>query len=117
MTKASRRGFLRQLFLASDTVFARSAARTLVCVFLRGGADTLNLVVPYGDDEYYALRPTISIPPPSRSVDKKDAALRLNDFYGFHPALRPLLPVFEEGRLGIVQAVGSDNSSGSHFEA
>jgi uncharacterized protein (DUF1501 family) len=117
MTKASRRGFLRQLFLASDTALAGSAARTLVCVFLRGGADTLNLVVPYGDDEYYALRPTISIPPPSRGSDKKDAALRLNDFYGFHPMLRPLLPIFEEGRLGIVQAVGSDNPTGSHFEA
>ena len=117
MTKASRRGFLRQLFLAGDTVASRSTAQTLVCIFLRGGADTLNLVVPYGDDRYYHLRPTISIAAPSGSVDKKETAVRLDDFYGFHPVLRPLLPIFEKGRLGIVQAVGSDNLTGSHFEA
>lgn len=46
-----------------------------------------------------------------------DNASRLDDFYGFHPKLRPLLPLFKEGRLAIVQSVGSDNSSGSHFEA
>ena len=91
--------------------------RTLVCVFLRGGADTLNLIAPYGDDRYYKLRPTISIPPPTSDSDANDAAIRLDDFYAFHPKLRPLLPLFKEGRLGVVQAVGSDNASGSHFEA
>src|SRR5215471_10487021 len=85
----------------------------LVCIFLRGGADTLNLVVPYGDDQYYKLRPTLAIPPPSRS----GGAIRLDDFYAFHPKLAPLYPIFSEGRLAIVQAVGSDNTSGSHFEA
>lgn len=90
--------------------------RTLVCVFLRGGADTLNLIAPYGDDRYYKLRPTISIPPPRSDSDANDAAIRLDDFYAFHPKLRPLLPLFKEGRLGVVQAVGSDNASGSHFE-
>src|SRR5499426_2771788 len=89
----------------------------LVCIFLRGGADTLNLIVPYGDDRYYKFRPTISIPPPNGDGEAKDAALRLDDFYAFHPKLRPLLPLFKEGRLGVVQAVGSDNASGSHFEA
>jgi len=43
--------------------------------------------------------------------------LRLDDFYAFHPTLAPLLPAFNEGRLGIVQAVGTDNPTGSHFEA
>src|SRR5215831_13199819 len=85
----------------------------LVCIFLRGGADTLNLVVPYGDDRYYKLRPTLAIPPPFRA----GGAIRLDDFYGFHPKLAPLYPIFAEGRLAIVQAVGSDNTSGSHFEA
>src|SRR5215471_308415 len=85
----------------------------LVCIFLRGGADTLNLVVPYGDDRYYKLRPTLAIPPPS----KAGGALRLDDFYAFHPKLAPLYPIFAEGRLAILQAVGSDNVSGSHFDA
>ena len=87
---------------------------TLVCVFLRGGADTLNLVAPCGDDQYYKLRPTLSVLAPSNNVD---AGVRLDDFYAFHPMLRALYPLFAEGRLGIVQAVGSDNPSGSHFEA
>jgi len=103
--------------IGSESVIPEAGAQTLVCVFLRGGADTLNLVVPYGDDQYYALRPTLSIPPPSKSGEKADASIRLDDFYAFHPKLSPLLPVFKEGRLGIVQAVGSDNTSGSHFEA
>lgn len=113
----SRRGFLRQMAIGHEAVMALPTDQTLVCVFLRGGADTLNLVVPYGDDRYYKLRPTISIPPPTANGEPKDAAIRLDDFYGFHPKLRPLLPLFKEGRLAIVQSVGSDNTSGSHFEA
>ena len=117
MRKASRRGFLRQMVLGSQAVVPDAGAKTMVCVFLRGGADTLNLIVPYGDDQYYKARPTISIPSPAKSGENKDAAIRLDDFYALHPKLRPLLPIFKEGRLGIVQAVGSDNTSGSHFEA
>jgi uncharacterized protein (DUF1501 family) len=80
---------------------------------LRGGADTLNIVVPYGDDLYYTLRPTIAIGRPSVS----GGAIRLDDFYGLHPKLASLLPLFREGRLAIIQSVGSDNPTGSHFEA
>ncbi len=114
---ASRRGFLRQMMIGHESAAIAAGEQTLVCVFLRGGADTLNLAVPYGDDRYYKLRPTISIPAPTSDEDAKDAAIRLDDFYAFHPKLRPLLPLFKEGRLAIVQSVGSDNSSGSHFEA
>lgn len=91
--------------------------QTLVCVFLRGGADTLNMVVPYGDDWYYKLRPTIAIPPPASNAEANDAAIRLDEFYGLHPKLRPIAPLFNEGRLAVVQSAGSDNVSGSHFEA
>ena len=52
-----------------------------------------------------------------RTQDNDVTSLRLDDFYAFHPKLRPLLPAFKEGRLGIVQAVGTDNPTGSHFEA
>jgi uncharacterized protein (DUF1501 family) len=116
MSKASRRNFLRQVMIGHQSILPDAGAKTLVCVFLRGGADTLNLIAPYGDDQYYKLRPTISLPPP-RQIESDQAAIRLDDFYAFHPKLRPLLPLFREGRLGIVQAVGSDNTSGSHFEA
>lgn len=77
----------------------------LVCIFLRGGADTLNLLVPHGDDGYFRARPTLGI---------RDA-LDLDGFYGLHPKAAPLRPLFEDGRLAFVQAVGCDDASGSHF--
>ena len=115
-SRPSRRGFIRQLILANENVLPAAREHTLVCVFLRGAADTLNMVVPYGDDQYYKSRPTLAIPAPSQNKEN-DVGLRLDDFYAFHPKLRPLLPAFNEGRLGIVQAVGTDNPTGSHFEA
>jgi uncharacterized protein (DUF1501 family) len=86
---------------------------TLICVFLRGGADTLNLWVPYADDNYYRLRPTVSIKAPGND---SDAAIRLTDHYALHPMMRPLEAAFKEGRFGAVQSVGVKNGSGSHFE-
>ena len=109
MSNTSRRAFVRKLLLAPETALPSIGERTLVCIFLRGAADTLNMVIPYGDDEYYRLRPTIGIHP--------QPELRLDDFYAFHPNLAPLLPAFNDGRLGIVQGVGTDNPTGSHFEA
>lgn len=85
----------------------------LVTIFLRGGADTLNLLVPYGDDAYYRVRPTLAIAPPGRS----DGAIRLSDLHALHPALAPLVPFWDEGRLAFVQGVGCDDTSGSHFVA
>jgi uncharacterized protein (DUF1501 family) len=116
-SRPSRRGFIRQMVLANETVVPAAGERTLVCVFLRGAADTLNMVIPYGDDQYYKSRPTLAIPAPSQNKDNDATSLRLDDFYAFHPKLRPLLPAFEAGRLGVVQAVGTDNPTGSHFEA
>ncbi|MBX9696060.1 MAG: hypothetical protein K2Z81_26975, partial [Cyanobacteria bacterium] len=114
MTNISRRNFLRRLAFVAD---ADKGERnhTLVCIFLRGGADTLNMIVPYADDDYYKARPTLAIARPGRTKDS--SAVKLDDFYGFHPKLAPLVTPYKEGRLAIIQAVGCDNSSGSHFEA
>jgi uncharacterized protein (DUF1501 family) len=117
MRATTRRGFLQQLTIGHESALPDAGERTLVCVFLRGGADTLNLIVPYGDDRYYKLRPTIGVPPPNGNEASDDGAIRLDDFYAFHPKLRPLAPLFKSGRLGVAQGVGSDNASGSHFEA
>ncbi|MDZ4832474.1 MAG: DUF1501 domain-containing protein [Candidatus Melainabacteria bacterium] len=114
MKTISRRGFLRRLAFATDTAHSAIEPHTLVCVFLRGGADTLNMIVPYGDEKYYEVRPTLAIAKPGKS---EKASLKLNDFYAFHPAMSALLPAFHDGHLGVVQGVGSDNLSGSHFEA
>jgi len=116
-SRTSRRAFIRQLLVANETVLPAAGEHTLVCVFLRGAADTLNMVVPYGDDQYYKSRPTLAIPAPSQNKQDDAKSLRLDDFYALHPRLRPLVPAFNEGRLGIVQAVGTDNPTGSHFEA
>lgn len=102
------------MLLASAPEVQDAGGRTLVCIFLRGGADTLNMIVPYGDQQYYKVRPTIAIARPGNGTN---AALKLDDFYGLHPKLAALLPIFASGELGITQAVGSDNPTGSHFEA
>src|SRR5215471_12326652 len=117
MSATTRRGFIRQLTIGHESALSDEGECALVCVFLRGGADTLNLIMPYGDDRYYKLRPTIAIPPPNGDDAAKNNAIRLDDFYALHPKLRPLFPLFEVGRLGVAQGVGSDNTSGSHFEA
>jgi uncharacterized protein (DUF1501 family) len=114
LSRLSRRALLRKMFVA-DTKTNSNDETTLVFIFLRGGADTLNMLVPFGDDEYYRARPTIAIPVPRKSL--KESALRLDDFYGLHPRLEPILPLYQDGKLAFVQAVGSDNLSGSHFDA
>ena len=90
----------------------------LVTLFLRGGMDGLSAVVPYADEDYYRARPTIGLAKPG---DKRKSAsggvLDLNGFFGFHPALSALLPLYENGTLAVVQAIGSQDQTRSHFEA
>jgi uncharacterized protein (DUF1501 family) len=115
MKPESRRQFIKRLVVRGDALSQKSD-QTLVCIFLRGGADTLNMFVPYADDRYYRVRPTIGIPPP-KSGKGSESALKLDDFYAFHPKLKSLIPAYKEGRMSIVQAVGTDNPTGSHFES
>lgn len=87
----------------------------LVNIFLRGAADGLSLVVPYGEDEYFQARPTLAIAAPRKG--NAGSALDLNGFFGLHPALAPLLPLYKEGTLAVLHAVGSGDQTRSHFEA
>jgi uncharacterized protein (DUF1501 family) len=82
---------------------------TLVIIFLRGGADGLNLVAPLEDDGYYRARPRIAV--------NKVNAVALDGFFGLNPLLRPLEPVWKDGALAIVHAAGSEDNTRSHFEA
>ena len=92
--------------------------KILVAIFQRGAADGLNVVVPHGEKAYYDLRPTLSVPRPSSSGDKReDAAIDLDGFFGLHPSLAPLKPLFDQGHLAIVGAVGSPDPTRSHFDA
>ena len=89
--------------------------KVLVVLFQRGASDGLNIVVPYREKQYYALRPTIAIPrPQSRSAE---TAIDLNGFFGFHPTLKPLQELWDEGLLSVIHASGSPHSTRSHFDA
>ncbi|MEO0564357.1 MAG: DUF1501 domain-containing protein [Chloroflexota bacterium] len=101
--------------LAFAQPYDNPAGDVLLVIFLRGGADALNMVVPHGDDTYYAARPRLAIPRP----DARDEArtLDLDGFFGLHPALAPLLPIFQAGQMTAVHAVGSTSDTRSHFEA
>ncbi len=94
------------------SVLAESAAvpgRRLVVIFQRGAADGLNVVVPYREKNYYAMRPTIAIP--------QNQVLDLDGFFGLHPALASFQPLYNQGHLAIVHAAGSPSMSRSHFDA
>src|SRR5947209_6302151 len=88
--------------------------KILVAIFQRGAVDGLNVVVPFGEQRYYDLRPTIAIPRPDGSPN---AALDLDGFFGLHPSLAPLKPLYEAQHLAIVEAVGSPDPTRSHFDA
>jgi uncharacterized protein (DUF1501 family) len=83
--------------------------RRLVVIFQRGAADGLNIVVPHGERAYYAMRPSINIP-------RKDV-LDLDGFFGLHPAMSSLQPIWTQGHMAIVHAAGSPDPTRSHFDA
>jgi uncharacterized protein (DUF1501 family) len=89
--------------------------KKLVVLFQRGAMDGLNVVVPFAEPNYYALRPTIAIPQPASG--SQEAAIDLDGFFGLHPSLQPLEQLFHGGQLAIVQAVGSPDPTRSHFDA
>ncbi len=96
-------------WLARAAEGVESRKKILVAIFQRGAADGLNVVVPYGDPNYYALRPNIAIP--------KSDVIELDGFFGLHPAMRALKPVFDAKHLAIVEATGSPDPTRSHFDA
>ena len=125
---SSRRIFLKSSALASvvfgaaprslmRSVFAEGGSarrKTLVVVFQRGACDGLNTVIPYADPGYRKARPSIGIAAPRNG----DAAtvIDLDGHFGLHPALADLAPIYRSGSLGIVHAVGSPDTSRSHFD-
>lgn len=89
--------------------------KQLVVLFQRGAADGLNIVVPFAEPNYYRMRPSIAIPQPTRGGDA--CAIDLDGFFGLHPSLSPLEPLFHNNQLAIVHATGSPDATRSHFDA
>lgn len=89
--------------------------KTLIAIFQRGAVDGLNMVVPFGESNYYSLRPSIAIPKPESG--NADAALGLDGFFGLHPSMSAFKPLWDSKRLAIVHAAGSPDNTRSHFDA
>ncbi len=83
--------------------------KRLVVIFQRGAADGLNIVVPHGEPQYYAMRPSVNIP--------RKSVIDLNGFFGLHPSLSAFQPLWQQGHLAIVHAAGSPDTTRSHFDA
>jgi uncharacterized protein (DUF1501 family) len=110
--------FLRRTAFGMELKGA-AKGKTLICLFQRGAADALNVVVPHGEKAYYTLRPSIAIPRPgglTRGISSANA-IDLDGFFGLHPALAPLKPLYDRGILAPIHAVGSPSATRSHFDA
>jgi uncharacterized protein (DUF1501 family) len=105
--------FLERVVLGNAVTGAKR--KTLIAIFQRGAVDGLNMVVPFGDSSYYDLRPTIAIPKPNGS--STEAAVNLDGFFGLHPSLNSLKPLWDAKQLAIIHASGSPDNTRSHFDA
>lgn len=107
--------FLRRTALAMDLPRA-AKGKTLIVLFQRGAADALNVLVPFGDRHYYTARPQLAIGSPARPNGAL-GAIDLDGFYGLHPSLASLKPLWDRGLLAPIHAVGSPSATRSHFDA
>ncbi len=101
-------------FLARTAEAAGTRRKLLIAIFQRGAVDGLNMVVPHGDAEYYRVRPSIAIARPGTG---DGAAVDLDGYFGFHPRMSALTPLWRNRSLAIVHASGSPDSTRSHFDA
>lgn len=106
-------GFGPSSLLSRTAKAAGAGPKVFVQIFIRGGIDTLNMVVPFSDPTYYNLRGAIAVPPPGQA----GGALRLTDAFGLNPALSALMPLWRDGRLAIIDGVGNADLTRSHFDA
>ncbi|HET8531863.1 MAG TPA: DUF1501 domain-containing protein [Methylomirabilota bacterium] len=129
MTDCTRRSFVKggalalvalgaaPRFLVRAALAQARAGRpkVLVAIFQRGAVDGLSMVVPHGDPDYYAARGSIAIARPASGV--ADTTVDLDGFFGLHPSLAALKPLWNDRRLAVVHACGSPDTTRSHFDA
>src|SRR5262245_44928870 len=107
-------GFAPTFLTRTVSAAGRGGRKVLIAIFQRGAVDGLNMVVPFAEREYYAVRPSIAIPRPGSGAD---AALDLDGFFALHPRLAPFKALFEARQLAVVHACGSPDNARSHFDA
>jgi uncharacterized protein (DUF1501 family) len=113
MLRAAGAAALLPLGYGAWAATAEGGPKRLIVILLRGAVDGLNVVVPYADQAYYEARPTIAIARPGAP----DGALALDEYFGLHPALAVLMPLWRQGDLAFIHAAGSPDPNRSHFEA
>src|SRR3954469_20295659 len=102
--------------LKGSAISGAARGKTLICLFQRGAADALNVVVPHGEKAYYRLRPNIAVARPGTTAGPA-GAIDLDGFFGLHPSLAPMKPLWDQGILAPIHAVGSPSATRSHFDA
>ena len=104
---------------AQDKTRVHYDGRSLVVIYLRGGADPLNTIIPFADRDYYAIRPTIAIPHPASKnlAEGQKTCIPITKKFGLHPALAPLAELYQQGKMAIVLNTGSTHPTRSHFDA
>jgi uncharacterized protein (DUF1501 family) len=124
-TKVTRREFIRGGVAAFTVSFAAPAflvdiaraqgavSRNLVVIYLAGGNDALNTLIPYTDPFYYSRRPAIAVPAGQVLQIGTDSSGKV---LGLHPRLTGLQTIFNDGQLALIQRSGYANSSRSHFQ-
>lgn len=106
-------GFLHQFANAQALTDKNGRRKILIAIFQRGAVDGLNMVVPYGDSNYYDLRRTIAIQKPNQT----DGAINLDCYFGLHPSLKPFETFWKNKQLAIVHSAGLPDNTRSHFDA
>src|SRR5215471_7681346 len=98
--------------------------KTLVAIFMRGAADGLSIVAPFGDKRYRELRPTLAIASPTGQANSNGPAgvlnggsIDLDGTFALNGAMQALKPLWDKRQLAIVEATGSPDPSRSHFDA
>lgn len=107
-------------FLARTLAQTQTPGRrkTLIVIFQRGAMDSLNAVIPYGESAYYDLRPSLAVPRPKNDKQPNNpSAIDLDGFFALSPGLAAFKPIYDAGQLAIVHAVGSPDTTRSHFDA
>ena len=112
---AAAPSFLKRTALAQTGGAIGKDHPIVIAIFQRGAMDGISAVIPFGDNNYYSVRPQIAVPQPKNG--NADGAIDLDGYFGLHPSLSAFKPIYDEGHLAIIHAVGSPDNTRSHFDA
>src|ERR1700742_1495670 len=113
---AAAPSFLKRTAMGQTLAGAGKDKPIVIAIFQRGAMDGISAVVPFGDRNYASVRPNIAIGSP-KGGGNGETAIDLDGSFGLHPALAPFKPLYDAKQLAIIHAIGSPDSTRSHFDA